>query len=191
MDGVQLGKVGCGAAAAARLNASSSAKNGGGRPGPRLTPEPAEDPVEETRQRVQGQLERQQPEKMGDSVASAATGGDSGSQGPRPFDDLPPAEMGALGVSLECAICGAAETAPIKAGGMGKGAGRGFGARSDWKKAEFEAAAKAVAAGVEVKRCSRCRRGCCESCFKWLPVFCRGPRVVVPGEEFANLATFD
>lgn len=149
-------------------------------PGPRLTPEPAEGLEEETRRRGQ---RRQRPERTGgESVAGAAAGGDSCGPKARPVDDLPPAEMGALGVSLECAICGAAE-APVKTGGVGKGMGRGSGARADWKKAEFEAAAKAVAAGVEVKRCSRCRRGCCDNCFKWLPVFCRGPRVVVPGAE--------
>lgn len=94
----------------------------------------------------------------------------------RSVDDIPPAEMGALGVSLACALCGTAE-APVKStivcgrdavGGVvvgGKRAGGGV---------EVEVA-------VEVKRCSRCRRGCCDACFKWLPVHCRGPKIVVPG----------
>lgn len=94
-------------------------------------------------------------------------------------DHLPPAEMGALGVSLACLLCGTAETpvnAPAATGPE-----------------ESTPVVLVVASGteskkgtkvpvrVEVKRCARCRRGCCNACFRRLPVYCRGPKVVVPG----------
>lgn len=47
-----------------------------------------------------------------------------------------------------------------------------------------------VEVAVEVKRCSRCRRGCCDACFQWLPVHCRGPKIVVPGVWMRAYASF-
>lgn len=89
------------------------------------------------------------------------------------MDDLPPAEMGALGVSLVCAICGTAEKkSPNGVGGCSGGNGQREEHGGD---AEVE---------VEVTRCSRCRKGCCEACYKYLPVHCRGSKIVAPGEFF-------
>ncbi len=95
----------------------------------------------------------------------------------RSADDLPPAEMGALGVSLICAMCGAEETKKVSGPEPGLGGGIG-GEGGD----AATAAAAGAAAEVEVTRCSRCRKGCCNACYKNLPVHCRGSKVVVPGE---------
>lgn len=89
----------------------------------------------------------------------------------RAVDDPPPAEMGALCSSLSCALCGAVESKlaafsrslPVRRSpGWGEVAADGCGE-------------------LEFIQCSRCRRGACASCFRRLPVYCRGPRVVVPG----------
>lgn len=116
--------------------------------------------------------------------ASGGSGKGHNAPSPRAMDDLPPAEMGALGVSLTCALCGAAETQMEYAkDNDGVSGGKGEHGKKDAVEAAAAAAATAATAtrAVEVQRCSRCRRGCCENCFKGLPVFCRGPKVVVPG----------
>ena len=109
--------------------------------------------------------------KNGSSIEAGASGGDKekverGHRGrsSKAVDDLPPAEMGALGHSLSCALCGKVETPPPK------------------KPVAFRRERGGeMKVEVEVKRCSRCRRGCCEACFEWLPVHCRGPNIIVPG----------
>lgn len=87
----------------------------------------------------------------------------------RSTDDLPPAEMGALGNLLSCALCGKEEKSSVVVGNVGKGT-------SSESLGKIGGEVK-----VEINRCSRCRKGCCDACFKWLPVHCRGPNVVVPG----------
>lgn len=86
----------------------------------------------------------------------------------RSTDDLPPAEMGALGNLLSCALCGKKEKSSV-VGNAGK-------ETSSEVLGKFDGEVR-----VEINRCSRCRKGCCDACFKWLPVHCRGPNIVVPG----------
>lgn len=142
-------------------------------PGPRLVPATrfeAEPPTTEQDEAVAGEAE---PNKVGVGGGGDDTRRAMRAEGysDRPLggrgamDDLPPAEMGALGVSLVCAMCGTAER---------KKSSGGVGAR---KEAEADAE-------VEVTRCSRCRKGCCEACYKHLPVLDRESKVVVPGEPF-------
>lgn len=115
-------------------------------------------------------LPHSKPATPGDGVDTPARG---------VVDDPPPAEMGALGVSLVCTICGTAEKEDdARVGGTGEEGGVGMVSGGDNK--------KAAKAGVEVARCSRCRKGCCATCFKCLPVYCRGSNVVVPGERFVQ-----
>ncbi|CAM9924568.1 unnamed protein product [Ectocarpus sp. 8 AP-2014] len=95
------------------------------------------------------------------------------------MDDLPPAEMGALGVSLVCTMCGRKERkrdAGVKETNGGVGDGRKGGGKE-----------------VEMARCARCRKGCCQACLKHLPAHCRGPKIVIPvcgtcarGVDFEN-----
>ncbi|CAM9598814.1 unnamed protein product, partial [Ectocarpus fasciculatus] len=99
------------------------------------------------------------------------------------MDDLPPAEMGALGVSLVCTMCGRKEK-KREAGGVKEangGVGLGDGGR------------KGSSKEVEMARCARCRKGCCQACLKHLPAHCRGPKIVIPvcgtcarGVDFEN-----
>lgn len=121
-------------------------------------------------------------DESGDGDDEVSDSEDADGPSKRAFDDLPPAEMGALGVSLACALCGTVET-PVK----GSGAGRG-GARV--KAVGGTGGESTVEVEVDVKRCSRCRRGCCDACFRWLPVFCRGPRIVVPGVSACVIMLF-
>lgn len=89
------------------------------------------------------------------------------------MDDLPPAEMGALGVSLVCTMCGRKERkreAGVREANGGVGDSRKGGK------------------GVEMARCARCRKGCCQACLKHLPAHCRGPKIVIPGEFLGNTA---
>lgn len=88
----------------------------------------------------------------------------------RSTDDLPPAEMGALGNSLSCALCGKEEKPSVVVANAGKGSS-----------SEVLGKFGGEEVGVKINRCSRCRKGCCDACFKWLPVHCRGPNIVVPG----------
>lgn len=92
----------------------------------------------------------------------------------RSADGPPPAEMGALGCSLSCELCGAAEN---------RGEARSKSPPTGCAQVTAEGVGPVPGDGGEMKflRCSRCRRGCCGDCFRRLPVYCRGPRVVVPG----------
>lgn len=102
----------------------------------------------------------------------------------RSVDDPPPAEMGALGSSLSCALCGAAES---KSRASSRSAADGRSPRNGVVSSKLtgdEAAGDGGGAGsmsLEFQRCSRCRRGCCGKCIRRLPVYCRGPRAIVPG----------
>ncbi|CAM9629562.1 unnamed protein product, partial [Scytosiphon promiscuus] len=111
-------------------------------------------------------------------------------------DDAPPAEMGALGVLLVCSMCGTMEKEKNDAfrdGTTGVEAKEGVSRAEDGGRAGRGDGDGKAEAEVEVTRCSRCRKGCCEACFKQLPVHCRGPNVVAPvcrscfrGVDFEN-----
>ncbi|CBJ34066.1 hypothetical protein Esi_0929_0001 [Ectocarpus siliculosus] len=95
------------------------------------------------------------------------------------MDDFPPAEMGALGVSLVCTMCGRKERK--RDAGVVKEVNGGV---RDGRKG---------GKGVEMARCARCRKGCCQACLKHLPAHCRGPKIVIPvcgtcarGVDFEN-----